>query len=134
MEKIIELHKKDYETTDFRRQTELYERGLTDYEEYYIDKYFNPSYPTLEICTGGGRVVVALEKDKKFSNLIGVDLADRIIEHNITKGQLLNSKIKYQVANATNLQFEDETFDQVICVGVLISHLANRELRIKALK
>jgi SAM-dependent methyltransferase len=133
MHKIIAVHKKDYETTDLERQLNLYDKGLRDDEKYYIDKYFNPSLPTLEIGTGGGRVVVALEKGN-FNDLTAIDLAENIIEHNIAKGVLLNSRIKYQFANATNLPFADEAFDQVICVGFLISHLPNRDLRIKALR
>jgi hypothetical protein len=50
-----ELHKKQYEETDFIRHTANIDKGLWKEEEYLIDKYLvNKNGLILEVGAGGG--------------------------------------------------------------------------------
>jgi len=129
---IPELHKKQYETTDFARHINNMDKGLWDYEEYYVDRYLNPCLRTLEIGTGG-RIAFALERHKGFTDVTAIDFVQGFISEASRKAAFQKSSIKFLVGNVLDLSFDDETFDQIICFGVVLSHLPNRILRKKAL-
>ena len=132
MDIIHALHKKQYETTDFDRQVKRIDEGLDNIEEYFVDKYCSPILTTLEIGTGAGRIAFALEK-KLFKNIVAIDFVDRFIAVAKQKALAVDSNIKYYSGDALNLPFEDESFDQVLSIGVVISHLPRRKDRIKSL-
>jgi ubiquinone/menaquinone biosynthesis C-methylase UbiE len=72
----------------------------------------------LEIGTGTGDI--ALNIAPKCKNVIGIDISPEMISE--ANKKLAESKVrnvKFQIEDAYNLSFEDDTFDKVICSNAL---------------
>jgi ubiquinone/menaquinone biosynthesis C-methylase UbiE len=77
----------------------------------------------LDIGTGPGYLPVEIVKRKPDINIIGVDLSKKLIhmaQTNAVKASL-SGRLQFQVGNAANLRFDDDTFDMVISTGMLHS-------------
>ena len=133
MDKTLEMHQQQYQSTDFQREISQTEYGLTSLEEYFVAKYMDPHSPTLEIGTGPGRIAFALEKEKGFNNVVAIDFVKEFIRVAVMRALAVGSKVEFKVGNAVNLPFEDESFLQVIGYEALISHLPSRDDRMKSL-
>jgi SAM-dependent methyltransferase len=81
---------------------------------------------------GGGRISFNLYK-KGYSNIIATDFVEKFVKFGKEEALKRGYNVQFQVANATALPFVDNKFDYVINYGVVISHLPNREDRIKVL-
>jgi demethylmenaquinone methyltransferase/2-methoxy-6-polyprenyl-1,4-benzoquinol methylase len=82
----------------------------------------------LDVATGTGKQAFAFAK--KGYNVIGIDLSEAMLKVANKKNKYGN--VKFEVADATNLPFEDESFD-VSCVSFGL-HDMPLTIREKALK
>ena len=80
----------------------------------------------LEIGCGMGELSVFLAK--KGAEVTAIDIGPGLIKAAESLSKANKVKIKYLVANAAELPFEDEQFDCVICICVL-HHLSQEDLR-----
>ncbi len=129
-----ELHKIDYAGKDYERQVRWQGRGIWDHEEYYIDKWLSSALRTLEIGTGGGRLSFGLESANGFADIVAVDFVEELIMMARAEKRRVDSRICFSVADVLNLPFDNDSFDQAIAFGVVLSHLPRRTLRLQAMK
>jgi ubiquinone/menaquinone biosynthesis C-methylase UbiE len=71
----------------------------------------------LDIGTGTGYIAVILAQ--MGHNVTGVDISEQMLEMAKKRAKELSLKIKFELCDAENLHFEDESFDAVICRYVL---------------
>ncbi|MFH1573457.1 MAG: class I SAM-dependent methyltransferase [Acidobacteriota bacterium] len=130
---MTEYHRREYGTTDFDRQLRLQNAGLAQFELRCFAKYFDPDTRTLDLGTGGGRIALALGSQHHFTAVVAVDFVEGFVRTARHRAQEVAPRTQFAVANALELCFRDKTFDQIVAAGVLLSHLPNRDLRLKAL-
>ncbi|TAF65993.1 MAG: class I SAM-dependent methyltransferase [Cytophagales bacterium] len=110
-----------------------YEPGTKEFFDYYdklreANESLNFSYnlhefknfkgkKVLDVGCGNGYVLSKFAKEG--AEVYGVDITDKAIELTTKRFDLLDLKGNFQVANAEQLPFEDETFDCVTSMGVL---------------
>jgi len=77
----------------------------------------------LDLGTGPGHLPVEIVKRAPEIQIVGVDLSRQLIR--MARARTLNAglskQIVFEVANAGNLRFNDESFDMVISTGMLHS-------------
>ncbi|NVL89476.1 MAG: class I SAM-dependent methyltransferase [Desulfobacterales bacterium] len=100
---------------------------ILEYDEatLFIDEHLGPLPKEsfiLDIGCGSGRHLVHLS-NMGFTNLFGVDLSP----HGIRNLTIRRPEIKAQVADATKLPFDDNTFEAILMVGV-VYEIANVSL------
>jgi ubiquinone/menaquinone biosynthesis C-methylase UbiE len=134
IDRRLDPHVRQYSTSDYDRHVALASQGLFGSEQYSIGKYFNPARATLEIGTGAGRIAFALESPGGFTNVAAVDMVPRLIEAARAMAAARGSRIRFDVAEMAAVPFEDASFDQVVCVGVVLSHIIGRQARLAALR
>ncbi|MBQ0090223.1 MAG: bifunctional demethylmenaquinone methyltransferase/2-methoxy-6-polyprenyl-1,4-benzoquinol methylase UbiE [Prevotellaceae bacterium] len=78
----------------------------------------NNSLNILDVATGTADFAIAIaQKTAKNSKIIGIDLADGMLE--VGKQKIKGMPIKLEVGDAENLKYENETFDRVsVAFGV----------------
>lgn len=92
--------------------------GLKDEEAALIDRWLDPSLPTLDAGTGGGRIPRALA-ESGFQRLTGFDFTPELIA--AARSMPGAEGITFDVADATALPYENDAFaqatylQQVIC-------------------
>jgi ubiquinone/menaquinone biosynthesis C-methylase UbiE len=136
MEHTTKIHMKQYSTSDFEKHKSMTGIGLTEDEKFIISKHLNnPQLQTLEIGCGTGRISFGMEKDLgfKFSNIIATDFVEKFIGTAKEIAGERRSSIKFESCSATELPFKDGTFQYVVCLGVVLSHLPYRKQRMAAL-
>ena len=84
--------------------------GLWDSEKHFFEKYFTKTGKLLDIGCGTGRTTIPLS-EQEF-NVVGVDLTPAMIKS--ARKIAGKRKIDYRVGDATNLEFEDGTFDYAV--------------------
>lgn len=93
----------------------------------FVQKQLSPTDSVLDLGCGYGRVALHL---KDYANkIVGIDIS----QENIDQANILNqndSHCKFLVMNAVDLQFDDHTFDKVICIqnGISAFHVNPVEL------
>jgi len=79
----------------------------------------------LDIGIGNGACLNLLHLLNKYQRICGIDLKKH------TTQNLLSEEIEYQEMNITNLRFEDNEFDTIICMEVL-EHLGSKQDSVEA--
>ncbi len=108
------------------------EIGLWKSERAMFDKFVDKSAKILDLGCGAGRTTVALVENG-WSNIIGVDLSERMIESasKISKEHGLN--IAFEAGDATDLRFAENEFDAVLFSYNGLMCIPKRENRVKAM-
>ncbi|MUL38997.1 class I SAM-dependent methyltransferase [Gloeocapsopsis dulcis] len=111
-------NKQIYSTVEF--DAWAYGVNLLDEEKYLINTYFDKARKTLEAGTGGGRILLEMEK-MGFKSLYGYDYMPEYIEKAQQKDP--DSSICFEVQNATQLKYADSSFDQIIYLQQIVSSI-----------
>lgn len=85
----------------------------------------------LDCATGTGDIAFLMEK-QGVAKISGIDFSPQMIELAIKRGQESGSKVKFQVADLTNLPFETNTF-QAATVSFGIRNVENLPLALNEL-
>ena len=133
MDRNLIAHIAQYATTDVRRHVELASAGLFGHERYYVDRFLRPDRATLEIGTGAGRIAFALAK-RGFCSIVAVDVVPALIQEAIQLASAHDFKGRFEVGDISALSFDDQSFEQIVCFGVVLSHILGRQARLKALR
>lgn len=115
MDKDVIFTKKYYnKDSNVKRYGEAVEKiGLWNSEKILFDKYLNKSDKILDIGCGAGRTTINLYK-LGYKDIIGVDISTNLINYAKTYSDLHNLNIAFEEGDATNLNYDDGTFDVVI--------------------
>jgi ubiquinone/menaquinone biosynthesis C-methylase UbiE len=105
--------------------------NLIPAEKYLIEKYLERTKKTLEAGTGGGRILLAM-KDLGFSSLYGFDYVPGFIEQ--ARQRDVSHSINFEVQDATKLDYETSSFEQIIYLQQIISSIELDTARLNALK
>jgi len=100
-------------------------------EKYLIQKYLENQGKTIEAGTGGGRILIEIQK-LGFTSLLGFDCAPEMIE--VAKQRGGNKSLSFEVQDATSLPYQDSSFDQAIYLQQIICFIQDDLGRLKALK
>lgn len=106
-------------------------QGLNSDEHFLITRYLDPARRTLEAGTGGGRILFEMQK-LSFSDLHGFDFVPAFIEacrRRDTAGQ-----IRFDVRDATQLDYESDSFDQILYLQQIVCLLEGPEARVKTVR
>ena len=123
----------------YSRQTiqELYKKvytweGLWKGEALLIDKYYAKNSSVLDIGCGSGRTTFPLAK--KGFKVVGVDLVPEMIKTAKELAKSFDMAIDFQVGDATNLHFNENSFENALFSFCGWNQIPGRENRLKALK
>ncbi|MGB6301506.1 MAG: class I SAM-dependent methyltransferase [Rivularia sp. (in: cyanobacteria)] len=108
-----------------------YIEKLKPEEKFLIDKYINKNSRIIEAGTGGGRILIELQK-LGFSSLQGYDCEPKMIE--VANQRDTSGEIKFEVQDAVNLPYENESFEQALYLQQIMSFIPTEEQRLKAFK
>lgn len=122
-------NKQIYSTVEF--DAWAYGENLLDEEKYLIETYLSKEGKTLEAGTGGGRIVLEMKK-MGFKSLYGYDYMPEYIEQAQQKDS--ESSVCFAVQDATQLEYADSSFDQIIYLQQIISSIEDRVGRSKAIQ
>jgi len=99
-------------------------------KKYAIRNLFiKPNSKVLDLCCGTGDLGKIIHNEKKNIKIIGVDFSSKMLE--VAKRK--NPSIEYLQANATNIPFENDSFDYVV-MGFGLRNIPDRELAIKEIR
>ena len=87
--------------------------GLWNSEKHIFKKYLKPTYKILDVGCGAGRTTINLYKDG-FKDILGLDIANNPIEYAKNYCNQNSLDLDFVVGSATELEFENDTFDAVI--------------------
>src|SRR5438045_3805954 len=105
--------------------------SLTGPERVLVERFLNPNGKTLEGGTGGGRVLLAL-RDRGFASLTGFDFVPEMID---AARQLDPARaIRFEVQDATNLNYANDEFDQIVYFGQIFSLIGDDAARLAAFR
>lgn len=85
----------------------------------------------LDVGCGNGRLYEAT-KDKNIE-YVGIDNSEKLIEKAQNRFMIQDSKLKFQVADALNLRFQNEEFNAVFLMAIL-PHIPSQELQLQVLR
>lgn len=118
---------KDAYNSEASQNTYLTKRWLT-YNEEKIFESFSTDVKILDLWCWGGRTTQALY-EKWFKNIVAIDIAEKLIEW--AKNNHPNISHVFSVWNATDLQFNDQSFDVVFFSFNGLDYIPSREERMK---
>lgn len=125
----VSTNKEVYSTQEFARWA--YGNVLLPEEKYLIETYLDKSKKTLEAGTGGGRILLEMKK-LGFISLYGFDYLPEFIA--VAKRRDLDCSISFEVEDATQLNYNDCSFDQVLYLGQMVSSIDDESGRLKAVQ
>lgn len=92
-------------------------------EHHLIERFLQKDVPTVEAGTGGGRVLLEMQR-VGFTCLSGFDFVPESIE--MAKSHDPGGKIHFEVHDATRLGYGDATFSQAVYVQQILSYPSDR--------
>jgi ubiquinone/menaquinone biosynthesis C-methylase UbiE len=122
-------NKEMYKTWEFDRWA--FSANLDRDDKFLFTRYFNKKGKTLEAGTGGGRLLFGMQA-MGFDSLHGFDFVPDFIE--IAKQKDRSHRINFQVQDAINLNYENNSFEQIVYLQNMISSIDPAENRQYALK
>lgn len=125
---IISKYSQSIEIEFFLKEVD---KGLKSFEEKFLVKHLKPGAGVLDIGCGVGREAIALAR--KGYKIVGIDISPRSVEIARQKAQEMKITVDYQIGEAGNLKFNDNSFDYVLMIAQLIHHIHGRKNRIRAL-
>lgn len=121
-------NKKLYQGAEFENWA--YREKLIPEEEYLIKKYLQPHKKTVEAGTAGGKILFGMQK-VGFTDLHGYDYVPEFIQTAIARDP--SGSINFEVQDATSLQYETSSFEQIVYLQQIISSIDFDGDRLKAL-
>jgi ubiquinone/menaquinone biosynthesis C-methylase UbiE len=122
-----------YDNREVFRETEFglwaQRSGLESGERFLLERYLAPGGRTIEAGSGGGRILLDLHA-RGFCDLHGFDYVPQFVEAARTRDP--EGTIDYRVQNATQLEYEDRSFDQAIYLQQVLCFLPTAEDRRRA--
>jgi len=106
--------------------------GLLDAEKRLVNEYFTSGSRLLNIGCGAGREALAL-MGMGF-DVTGTDLQPRMVERAIQNAKDNHLEPKFCVMDACALKFPDDSFENAVMVGSIITHIPKKANRIQALR
>lgn len=122
-------NKEVYSTVEF--DSWAYGKCLFPEERYLIDNYLDKKEKTLEAGTAGGRILLEM-KNLGFTSLHGYDFVPEFIER--ARQRDTSHSICFEFQDATSLNYEDSSFDQILYLQQIICTIDDEVGRLKALK
>jgi ubiquinone/menaquinone biosynthesis C-methylase UbiE len=108
------------------------DRGLWNCEKILIAKFFKLNSTVLDIGCGTGRTTIPLYNLEY--KVLGIDLVPEMIISAKKIAQEKNLAIDYEVGDATNLKYPDNSFDNAIFSTNGFGQIPSQEKRQKALE
>ena len=134
MQKITKnFVKKSFEKAIENYSNAIENIGLWESEKYVINKYFDKNKSILDVGCGAGRTTFNLY-EMGYKNIIGLDLTPEMISAAKTINKEKKTEIEFIVGDATDLNFEDNSFEQALFSFNGLMQIPERKNRIKALK
>ncbi len=118
---------------NIKRYGEGIKIGLWNSESIFFEKYLKKDNYILDLGCGAGRTTFGLYK-LGYKNIIGVDIAENLVDYAKKYSNDKNIRIDFEVGDATQLRFADNTFDAVIFSYNGMQCIPGEENRKKVLK
>ncbi len=99
----------------------------------FFTKYFKEDGQILDIGCGAGRTTIGLYK-LGYKNVIGVDLTPSMIEEAKKNSKKVGIEITFEIGDACDLAFKDNTFDSCLFSFNGIMQIPVKVNRIRALR
>lgn len=109
----------------------VYREGLIDAETFLIDNYLDKTKKTLEAGTAGGRILFSM-LEKGFSDLSGYDFVPEFIDQ--AKKRDSKNLINFSVEDAIALNYNDDSFEQIIYLQQIVCFLGSYDKAKKAIE
>ncbi len=111
----------------------LYQMGLWRSEEVLFGEHFSEEDRLLDLGCGTGRIAFGLWRNG-FRRVEGVDISEEMIAGAREYGETHGMEVAFRVGDATDLPFEEGSFDGVIFGFGGLMQIPGRENRRKALR
>ena len=107
--------------------------GLWKSEEKLFTRVFEREASLLELGCGAGRIAFGLH-ELGYKNILATDYSEEMIKQAWHLAKLLEYSVPFRVADATDLEFEDNVFDGAIFGFNGLMQIPQAAMREKALK
>lgn len=96
-----------------------------------IKRLSKKSDKILDLACGYGRLTIPLAK--AGYNIVGIDLAQNLIQEAKFLSKKQGLKIRFDVGSMTRLPYESESFDKIFCLWYSFDHLLTKSEQVKAI-